>query len=265
MKALEIKGLKLSVGGRIVLDGLSMRIPAGEIHAIIGKNGIGKSSLAKAIAGCPGYEILSGDVAIDGTSVTGKSPDEIARLGFFLAFQNPIEIPGVSVANFIRAALQARLPKSTPFNAIQFYGELYEKMAALSMDKSFSSRALGEGFSGGEKKRCEILQMLMLRPKYAILDEIDSGLDVDALKIIADAINSMRCENFGAIVITHHSRILECVGPDMVHILSGGVVAMSGGMELVYELERRGYDFVEAETGQQPHCPVKKLAEIPNE
>jgi Fe-S cluster assembly ATP-binding protein len=246
MKALEIRNLRLAVNGSLILDNFSLIVPAGEVHALMGKNGIGKSSLAKAIAGCQGYEILGGDIRIDGESIVGKQPDEIARMGFFLAFQNPVEIPGVSVANFLRAAVQSRLPKGAAFNAVNFYKDLYEKMDFLQMDRSFSSRSLNDGFSGGEKKRCEILQMLMLEPRYAVLDETDSGLDVDALKIVSTAINSLRKEHadFSAVIITHHNRLLNGIKPDGVHIISDGKIVMSGGFELAEKLENFGYDFI---------------------
>ncbi|MDR2737411.1 MAG: Fe-S cluster assembly ATPase SufC [Puniceicoccales bacterium] len=249
MKSLEVRDLKLSVGNKVVLDGFSLRVIGGEIHALVGRNGVGKSSLAKAVAGCPGYEILGGDILMDGESVVGKSPDEIARAGFFLAFQSPIEIPGVSVANFIRAAIQARLPAGTPFNAVDFYKNLYAKMDILGIDRSFSSRSLNDGFSGGEKKRCEVLQMMMLQPQCAVLDETDSGLDVDGLKVVADAVNTMRSENFSAIVITHHNRLLEYVKPDSVHVISGGKIVLSGGIEIIGRLEKFGYDFIECGNG----------------
>ncbi|MDR1401994.1 MAG: Fe-S cluster assembly ATPase SufC [Puniceicoccales bacterium] len=243
MKALEIKHLKVSICGKVVLEDFSLRIAPGEMHAFLGKNGVGKTSLAKVIAGDPNYEILDGDILMDGESIIGKRPDEIARLGFFLAFQNPVEIPGVSVANFIRAAMRAKLPKEAPFSAVDFYKELYAKMEILHMDRAFSSRSLNDGFSGGEKKRCEILQMMMLEPRYAIFDETDSGLDVDAIKIVASAVNNMRSENFSALIITHHSKLLEQLRPDFVHILSAGKIAASGSMELVENLEKFGYDF----------------------
>jgi Fe-S cluster assembly ATP-binding protein len=241
VEALEVRNLRLSVASKVVLDGLSLKVFPGEIHALIGKNGAGKSSLAKAIAGSPDCDILDGDISIDGESVVGKLPDEIARMGFFLAFQNPVEIPGVSIANFIRAALQAKKNSTTPFNAVDFYKKLYEKMETLGIERSFSSRSINDGFSGGEKKRCEVLQMLMLEPKYAILDETDSGLDVDAMGIVASSINNMRGNNFAAVIITHHNKLLEYVRPDFVHVISGGRIAKSGGLDLIEMLEKSGY------------------------
>ncbi|MDR1432822.1 MAG: Fe-S cluster assembly ATPase SufC [Puniceicoccales bacterium] len=243
MGVIEIKNLKLSAGGRVILDGFSLEVCPGEVHVLAGKNGAGKSSLAKAMAGCPGYEILGGDITMDGTSIVGRQPDEIARMGIFLAFQNPVAIPGVSVANFIRAALQAKMVKGSPFNAVDFYKNLQAKMEILDIDKNFSARSINDEFSGGEKKRCEILQMLMLEPKYAILDEIDSGLDIDATKIVAVAVNGMRGPNFAAIVVTHHSKLLEYVRPDFVHVIGDGKIVASGGVELMNKLEKVGYGF----------------------
>ncbi|MDR2628745.1 MAG: Fe-S cluster assembly ATPase SufC [Puniceicoccales bacterium] len=244
MCAFEIKNLKLSVNDNVILDGFSLKILPGEIHAFVGKNGVGKSSLAKAIAGHPAYKIQGGDIVLDGESILGQAPDVIARKGFFLAFQLPMEVPGISLANFIRAAVQARLPKGTPLNGVDFYKNLYAKMEALQMEKSFTSRPLNDGFSGGEKKRCEVLQMMMVEPKYAILDEMDSGLDVDALKIVANAVNAMRDGTFAAIIITHHNKLLEYIKPDFVHIISDGKIAMSGGLELIDRLEKFGYGFI---------------------
>ena len=225
-----------------------MQVLPGEIHALMGHNGAGKSSLAKVIAGSSEYNITNGNITIDGESIIGKSPDEIAKLGFFLAFQSPPEIPGVTVANFIRAAIQAKQAPQTPFNAIKYYDSLYEKMDFLKIDRSFSSRALNDGFSGGEKKRCEILQMLMLRPKYVIFDEIDSGLDADAIKLVAKAINSMKSDNFSAIVITHHCKLLEYIRPNYVHVLSGGKITKTGGNEIINQIEKFGYEHLSADT-----------------
>ncbi|MDR0693267.1 MAG: Fe-S cluster assembly ATPase SufC [Puniceicoccales bacterium] len=247
MCAFEIKNLKLSVNDSVILDGFSLKILPGEVHAFIGKNGIGKSSLAKAIAGHSAYKIQGGDIVLDGESIVGQSPDEIARKGFFLAFQSPIELPGISLANFIRAAVQARLPRGTPLNGVDFYKNLYAKMEALQIDKSFTSRPLNDGFSGGEKKRCEVLQMMMVEPKYAVLDETDSGLDIDALKIVSNAVNAMRDGTFSAIIITHHNKLLEYIKPDFVHIISHGKIAMSGGLELIHRLEKFGYGFIHDE------------------
>ncbi len=241
---LEIKNLCVSVGEREILKNFSLTLPKGEVHAIMGPNGTGKSTLAKALAGHPDYKITSGEAWLDGVPVIGKAPDEIARLGLFIAFQYPPEIPGVTIANFIRAMMLARQPAGTPLNAKAFYAELYEKMDALAMDRKFTSRAVNEGFSGGEKKRCDILQMMMVKPAYAILDETDSGLDIDALRIVSDGVNRMRGNAFGALVITHYQRLLDYIVPDKVHIMDGGRIVHTGGKELALELERKGYAWV---------------------
>lgn len=240
---LEIRNFCVSVGEREILKNFSLTIPKGEVHAVMGPNGTGKSTLAKALAGHPDYRVTSGEAFLDGTPIVGKAPDEIARLGLFVAFQYPVEIPGVTIANFIRAMTTALRP-GTPFNARAFYAELYEKMDALAIDRKFTTRAVNAGFSGGEKKRCDILQMMMARPKYAILDETDSGLDIDALRIVADGVNRMRGNDFGAIVITHYQRLLDYIVPDKVHIMDGGRIVHSGGPELALELEQKGYAWV---------------------
>lgn len=241
---LEIRDLCVSVGGREILKNFSLTLPKGEVHAIMGPNGTGKSTLAKTLAGHPDYRATSGEAFLDGVPVLGKAPDEIARLGLFVAFQYPPEIPGVTIANFIRAMMTARRPAGTPFSAKDFYAELYAKMDALAMDRKFTSRAVNEGFSGGEKKRCDILQMMMAKPAYAILDETDSGLDIDALRIVASGVNGMRGSGFGALVITHYQRLLDYIVPDKVHIMDGGRIVHSGGKELALELERKGYAWV---------------------
>ena len=244
MQGLEIKNLVVSVGGKNVVDGLSLAVPAGEVHAVMGPNGTGKSSLSKAIAGHPDYKIESGDVLMNGESLVGLPPDEIARKGFFLAFQYPVSIPGVSIANFIRACLSARLPEGETINAVEYYKELYSKMDELKMSRSFTSRSVNDGFSGGEKKRCDIMQMLMLKPKFAILDETDSGLDIDALRIVSEGVNAARSPGIGMLLITHYHRLLEYIKPDKVHVMSGGKIVKSGGAELAVELEQKGYDWI---------------------
>lgn len=244
MQGLEIKNLTVSVGGKKVIDGLNLSIPAGEVHAIMGPNGTGKSSLSKAIAGHEDYPIESGDVLLNGESLKGLSPDEISRKGFFLGFQYPVELQGVSIANFIRACLNARLPEGEEVNAPAFYKELRAKMAELKMDPKFTARSVNEGFSGGEKKRCDILQMMMLNPSFAMLDEIDSGLDIDALRIVSECVNKARSPHRGILLITHYYRLLEYVRPDAVHIMSGGKIVRSGGPELALELEEKGYDWI---------------------
>ena len=244
MQGLEIKNLVVSVGGKNVVDGLSLAVPAGEVHAVMGPNGTGKSSLSKAIAGHPDYKIESGDVLMNGESLVGLPPDEIARKGFFLAFQYPVSIPGVSIANFSRACCIARLPEGETINAVEYYKELYSKMDELKMSRSFTSRSVNDGFSGGEKKRCDILQMLMLKPKFAILDETDSGLDIDALRIVSEGVNAARSPSIGMLLITHYHRLLEYIKPDKVHVMSGGKIVKSGGAELAVELEQKGYDWI---------------------
>lgn len=246
MRGLEIKNLTVEVAGKKVVDGMNLTIPAGEVHAIMGPNGTGKSSLSKAIAGHPEYPITSGEVLLDGENLVGLSPDEIARKGFFLGFQYPVEVPGVSIANFIRACLSARLPEGETLNPVEYYKKLHSKMEALKMDKSFTTRSVNDGFSGGEKKRCDILQMLMLEPKFAVLDEVDSGLDIDALKIVSEGVNSARSPERGMLLITHYHRLLEYIKPDAVHVMSGGKIVRSGGAELAVELEKKGYDWIKS-------------------
>lgn len=246
MRGLEIKNLTVEVAGKKVVDGMNLTIPAGEVHAIMGPNGTGKSSLSKAIAGHPEYPITSGEVLLDGENLVGLSPDEIARKGFFLGFQYPVEVPGVSIANFIRACLSARLSEGETLNPVEYYKKLHSKMEALKMDRSFTTRSVNDGFSGGEKKRCDILQMLMLEPKFAVLDEVDSGLDIDALKIVSEGVNSARSPERGMLLITHYHRLLEYIKPDAVHVMSGGKIVRSGGAELAVELEQKGYDWIKS-------------------
>ena len=244
MRGLEIKNLTIEVAGKKVVDGMNLGVPAGEVHAIMGPNGTGKTSLSKAIAGHPDYKITSGEVLLNDENIVGLQPDEIARKGFFLAFQYPVSIPGVSIANFIRACLNARLPEGETLNPVEYYKKLYEKMDELKMPRSFTSRSVNDGFSGGEKKRCDILQMLMLEPSFAILDETDSGLDIDALRIVSEGVNTARGANIGMLLITHYHRLLEYIKPDKVHVMSGGRIVLSGGAELALELEQKGYDWL---------------------
>ena len=244
MSTLEIKDLHAGVNGTEILKGLSLSVPKGEVHAMMGPNGSGKSTLAKVMAGHQDYEVGSGDVFLDGKSLLEMDVDERSREGLFLAFQYPAEIPGVSNANFLRAARQARLPDGEEIDAVAFYQEMYDKMAKLGIDKKFTGRAVNEGFSGGEKKRNEVLQMMMLEPKYAVLDETDSGLDIDALKIVAQGVNAMRSEERGFLVITHYQRLLEYIVPDHVHVLNEGRIIRSGPKELALELEEKGYDWL---------------------
>jgi len=247
---LSIRNLQATVGTKPILRGLDLEVQAGEVHAIMGPNGSGKSTLSKIIAGHPDYTVTGGDILADGTSILGLEPDERARQGVFLAFQYPMEIPGVSNANFLRAALQARLPQGEELEATEFYGELYRKMDALEIPRNFTSRSVNEGFSGGEKKRNEILQMAMLKPKYAILDETDSGLDIDALKVVSNGVNVLRGPDLGILLITHYQRLLDYIAPDVVHVLMGGRIVRSGGPQLALELEEKGYDWLKEELGE---------------
>jgi len=244
MSAIEIKDLHAGIDGNEILQGLSLTVPKGEVHAIMGPNGSGKSTLAKVMAGHEEYQVSSGDVLLDGKSLLGMDVDGRSRAGLFLAFQYPAEIPGVSNANFLRAALQARLPEGEEIDAVAFYKEMYDRMDQLGIDRKFTGRSVNEGFSGGEKKRNEVLQMMMLGPKYAILDETDSGLDIDALKVVAEGVNAMRGPERGFLVITHYQRLLDYIVPDHVHVLSGGRIIRSGNKNLALELEEKGYDWV---------------------
>ena len=247
MSSLKIENLSASIEGKVILEKLDLDLPAGEVHAIMGPNGSGKSTLSKVLAGHPDYLVTEGSAKIDGIELLGLAPDEISRLGLFLAFQYPIEVPGVSIANFIRSALQARMPKGENIKAVDYYKKLYEKMDALGMDRKFTSRSLNDGFSGGEKKRCEILQMSMLDPRYCILDETDSGLDIDALKEVSVGVNQMRCPERGILVITHYQRLLDYIVPDKVHVMWEGRIVLSGDKELAVELESKGYDWIRSE------------------
>ena len=230
--------------GTEILKGVTLEVPKGEVHAIMGPNGSGKSTLSKVIAGHEGYPVTGGCITLDGEDIAEMSIDERSRAGIFLAFQYPSEVPGVSNANFIRAALQARLPEGEEIDAVAYYKSLYAKMDLLEMDRKFTGRAVNEGFSGGEKKRNEILQMMMLDPKFCILDETDSGLDIDALKIVAKGVNSMRSPDRGFLLITHYQRLLDYIQPDHVHVMAEGRIVRSGGPELALELEQHGYDFL---------------------
>ena len=244
MSSLEIKNLHVSIGNKPIVNGLTLTIRQGEVHAIMGPNGTGKSTLAKAIAGHPDYTITSGEVLLDGKSLLELEPDERARAGIFLAFQYPSEIPGVTIANFLRASLQARLAEGEDLDATAYYKRLYSKMDLLKIDRKFTSRAVNEGFSGGEKKRCEILQMAMLEPAFALMDETDSGLDIDALRIVAEGVNSLRGEKLGIVLITHYQRLLNYIVPDFVHVMHEGRIVKSGDKSLALELEAKGYDWL---------------------
>ncbi len=250
MNSLEIRDLTVALADTPetpIVKGLNLTIKTGEVHAIMGPNGTGKSTLSKAIAGHPDYTITGGDVLIDGESILEMEPDERARAGIFLAFQYPSEIPGVSIANFLRAAEQARLGEGENVDAPAFYKKLYAKMDALKIDRKFTARAVNDGFSGGEKKRCEILQMAMLEPLFALMDETDSGLDIDALKVVAEGVNALRGDKLGVLLITHYQRLLNYIVPDFVHVMYDGRIVKSGDKSLALELEEKGYDWVKEE------------------
>lgn len=242
--SLIVNNLQASIDDTQILKGLNLEVPKGEVHAIMGPNGSGKSTLSKVIAGHDDYEVDGGSVQLDGEDILEMEIDERSRAGIFLAFQYPAEVPGVSNANFIRAALQARLPKGEELDAVAYYKDLYAKMDILEMDRKFTARAVNEGFSGGEKKRNEILQMMMLDPSFCILDETDSGLDIDALKVVAKGVNSMRSPDRGFLVITHYQRLLDYIKPDVVHVMADGEIVKTGGPELALELEASGYEFL---------------------
>ncbi|KPL84532.1 cysteine desulfurase [Thermanaerothrix daxensis] len=246
--ALVIRNLRVRVEGKEILKGVNLTLPKGEVHAIMGPNGTGKSTLAYTLMGHPGYEVVEGEVWFKGQNILELEPDERAHLGIFLAFQYPVAIPGVTVANFLRTALnaqrRARDPEDKGIPIAEFRKLLKEKMALLNMDPSFGGRYLNDGFSGGEKKRAEILQMAVLQPEIAILDETDSGLDIDALRIVAQGVNALRGPNLGVLVITHYQRILNYIQPDVVHVMMDGRIVETGGPDLALHLEEKGYSWV---------------------
>ena len=254
MSELAINNLHVSVDGTPVVKGMNLVVQQGEVHAIMGPNGTGKSTLAYAVMGHPNYEVTEGDVLIDGNSILDMAPDERSRAGVFLAFQYPVSIPGVTVANFLRTALNARRRHSDPpqedISVLDFRRMLKSKMDLLEMEYSFGGRYLNEGFSGGEKKRTEVLQLAVLEPSFAILDETDSGLDIDAIRIVSEGVNALKGPKMGVIVITHYQRILNYIQPDFVHVMFNGRIVESGGKELSLLLEDEGYDWVREKYGQ---------------
>ncbi len=257
---LEIRDLQVNVGDKPILKGVDLTIRQGEIHALMGPNGSGKSTLAYALMGHPGYAVTGGRILFNGEDLTELEPDARSRLGLFLAFQYPVAIPGVSVANFLRTAINARRKQADPEDKgipiPEFRNLLREKMDLLQMDHSFAGRYLNEGFSGGEKKRAEILQLATLQPKIAVMDETDSGLDIDALRVVAHGVNAMAGPELGVLVITHYQRILNYIKPDFVHVLLDGRVVESGGADLALHLEEHGYEWV-----REKH--EEALAEVP--
>ncbi|UEX89639.1 Fe-S cluster assembly ATPase SufC [Staphylococcus ratti] len=244
---LEIKDLHVSIDDKEILKGVNLTINTGEIHAIMGPNGTGKSTLSSAIMGHPSYEVTQGEVLLDGENILEMEVDERAKAGLFLAMQYPSEITGVTNADFMRSAINSQREEGQEINLMQFIKKLDKQMDFLDMDKDMAQRYLNEGFSGGEKKRNEILQLMMLQPKFAILDEIDSGLDIDALKVVSKGINEMRGDEFGSLIITHYQRLLNYITPDHVHVMYNGIVVKSGGAELAKRLEEEGYEWVKEE------------------
>jgi Fe-S cluster assembly ATP-binding protein len=255
MSELVVRNLHVSIEGKEILKGVDITIRQGEVHAVMGPNGTGKSTLSYAVMGHPSYEVTEGEVLFKGQNILELEPDERSRLGVFLAFQYPVSIPGVTVANFLRTAINARRRAANPEDKgvpiPEFRKMMRERMDHLRMDNSFAGRYLNEGFSGGEKKRAEILQLAMLKPEIAILDETDSGLDIDALRIVSEGVNALRGKDLGVMVITHYQRILNYIKPDYVHIMMGGRIVESGGADLALHLEEHGYDWVR-EKYEQP-------------
>lgn len=246
---LKINNLHANIGDKEILKGLSLEINPGEVHAIMGPNGAGKSTLSSVLVGHPSFEVTEGEIEFEGESILDLEPEERAHLGMYLSFQYPVEIPGVSMVNFMRAAVNERRKAQglEPMNATEFLKLMKEKRALVELDSKLANRSVNEGFSGGEKKRNEIFQMAMLEPKLAILDETDSGLDIDALRIVANGVNALRSPERSAIVITHYQRLLDYIKPDFVHVLHNGRIVKSGGPELALELEEKGYDWLKDE------------------
>ncbi len=253
----EIQDLQVSIEDRQILKGVNLTVRKGEVHALMGPNGSGKSTLANAILGHPKYTVTGGRILMKGEDILEMETDERARKGLFLAFQYPCEVPGVRQSNFLRLACNARLGRE--MDVTDFYGKLEEKMKVLDIDEKFMKRYLNEGFSGGEKKRNEILQMMMLEPEFAIMDETDSGLDIDALKVVSRGVNELRGPGLGILIITHYERILRYINPDFVHILVDGKIVKSGGPDLAAHLEEHGYDWI-IKDGEPAPVPAKAKA-----
>ncbi len=254
-----ISDLRVSVEGKEIVRGFNLEVKGGEVHAIMGPNGTGKSTLASALMGHPKYEVTGGKVTLDGQDLLEMSVDERARAGIFLAMQYPAEVPGVSNANFIRTALNSRRGEGDEVPVLKFHRSLQAKMKQLNIDPQFIDRYLNEGFSGGEKKRNEILQMAMLEPRISILDEIDSGLDIDALRIVAENANSLRSSERGFLIITHYQRLLQYIKPDFVHVMMQGRIVKSGGYELAEALEAQGYDWLKDELGIEDESALAEV------
>lgn len=249
MSVLEVKNLHVSIEDKEILKGVNLVMKTGEIHAIMGPNGTGKSTLSAAIMGNPNYEVTEGEILLDGVNILELEVDERARAGIFLAMQYPSEIPGITNAEFMRAAINAKRAEDDKISVMDFIEKLDQKMELLDMAEEMAERYLNEGFSGGEKKRNEILQLLMMEPTFAILDEIDSGLDIDALKVVSKGVNEMRGDNFGALIITHYQRLLNYITPDVVHVMMEGRVVKTGGADLAKRLEAEGYVGISKELG----------------
>lgn len=259
---LEIRNLYASVDGNQILKGINLTIKKGEVHAIMGPNGSGKSTLAKVLAGHPAYQVTRGEVLFEGKNLLELAPDERAREGIFLAFQYPIEVPGVSNAQFLRLAYNEKRKHlgEEELDPLEFKDLLKERAKIVEMDASFMSRAVNEGFSGGEKKRNEILQMAVLEPKLAVLDETDSGLDIDALRIVAGGVNKLQNSENAIILVTHYQRLLNYIVPDYVHVLAGGRIAREGGKELALELEEKGYDWIRTQAASQSSAALEQAS-----
>ena len=250
---LEIKDLHASINGKEILKGINLNIKKGEVHAIMGPNGSGKSTLSSVLVGNPAFEVTKGSVTFGGKDLLALSPEDRSHEGLFLSFQYPVEIPGVSMVNFMRAAVNEKRKYEglAPLTASEFLKLMREKRAVVELDNKLANRSVNEGFSGGEKKRNEIFQMAMLEPKLSILDETDSGLDIDALRIVAEGVNKLKTDNNAIIVITHYQRLLDYIAPNFVHVLYKGRIVKSGGPELALELEEKGYDWIKEELGEK--------------